>query len=90
MRVALNALYVGTGVAGGRVYCEGLLRGFAALDDDTHFTVFARRDILFPELPARFEIVRTPVAPTSTVWRTLWEYFGLPRRLSLERRRCVS
>lgn len=81
MRVALNAMYVGAGVAGGRVYCEGLLRGFAALDDDTRFTVFVREGIALPTLPDRFEIVRAPVAPTSTLWRTLWEYACLPRHV---------
>jgi glycosyltransferase involved in cell wall biosynthesis len=81
VRIALNALYVGTGVAGGRVYMEGLLRGFAALDDDTRFTVFVRRGIAVPALPDRFEVVHAPVAPNSTVWRTLWEYLFYPQRL---------
>lgn len=81
MRVALNALYVGAGLAGGRVYLEGLLRGFAALDDDTHFTVFVRQGVALPELPARFSTVVAPVSPASVLKRTFWEYFALPRHI---------
>ena len=81
MRVALNAIYVGAGLAGGRVYLEGLLRGLAALADDTEFAVFLRRGVELPALPDRFQIVRAPVAPASTLWRTYWEYFVLPRHV---------
>ncbi len=81
MRIALNALYVGAGLAGGRVYLEGLLRGLATLSDDTQFTVFVRQGVQLPTLPDRFKVVVAPVAPTSVLKRTLWEYGSLPRHI---------
>lgn len=85
MRVALNAVYVGRGVAGGRVYCEGLLRGLAALPDDgTRYAVYVRRGLTLPPLPGHFRVVEAPVSPDSTLWRTAWEYGCLPRRLRRE------
>jgi glycosyltransferase involved in cell wall biosynthesis len=72
-------LFVGGGVAGGRVYCEGLLRGLAGVDADNEYTVYTRRDTQLPPLPAgRFRQVRAPVSDASTVWRTFWEYGILP------------
>jgi glycosyltransferase involved in cell wall biosynthesis len=79
MKIALNMLYVGAGLAGGRVYAEGLLRGLARVGGDDEFTVFTRRDTLLPELPARFRQAAAPVGGASTVGRTLWEYGVLPR-----------
>lgn len=80
MRVALNALYVGGGVAGGKVYRDGLLRGLAVVAgrNDT-FDVFTRRT---PGLPAGMpEFISprpVPVPDTSTFRRTYWEYLRLP------------
>lgn len=81
LRAALNALYVGAGVAGGRVYRDGLLRGFAALGTDDHFDVLTRRDPGLPALPGRFRAVEAPVSGTSTLARTAWEYGVLPGRV---------
>jgi glycosyltransferase involved in cell wall biosynthesis len=82
MRVALNMLFVAPGVAGGRVYCDGLLDGLQALDDGNEYLVYTRRGIRLPPLDAtRFRHVEAPVAPASTLWRTLWEYGRLPRRV---------
>jgi glycosyltransferase involved in cell wall biosynthesis len=82
MKIALNMLFVGQGLAGGRVYCEGLLRGLAALDAPNRYTVFTRRDTRLPqELDARFEQVRAPISGGSALWRTLWEYGILPGKV---------
>jgi glycosyltransferase involved in cell wall biosynthesis len=79
MRIGLNVLYVAQGLAGGRVYAEGLLRGLAEVDRDNEYLVFTRRDTALPDLPSgQFRVVRAPVGPRSTVWRTLWEYGLLP------------
>jgi glycosyltransferase involved in cell wall biosynthesis len=79
VRVALNMLFVGGGVAGGRVYCEGLLRGLAAVAPPADsFVAFARRDTVLPALPAGVETSPAPVSGTSTLWRTAWEYLRLP------------
>jgi glycosyltransferase involved in cell wall biosynthesis len=82
MKIALNMLFVGQGLAGGRVYCEGLLRGLAALDSPDVYTVFTRRDISLPAgLDARFQQFRAPIAASSSLWRTFWEYGILPRKV---------
>jgi glycosyltransferase involved in cell wall biosynthesis len=79
MRVALNALFVGRGVAGGRVYRDGLLRGLAAVDPIGRYDVFARRSPDLPPLPeGRFRAVEAPVPDRSTIRRTAWEYGVLP------------
>ncbi|HKI34244.1 MAG TPA: glycosyltransferase family 1 protein [Gemmataceae bacterium] len=85
MRIALNMLFVAPGVAGGRVYCEGLLKGLQEVDRENEYVAYTRRGIRLPPLdPARFRQVEAPVAPASTVWRTLWEYRRLPRLLRRE------
>jgi glycosyltransferase involved in cell wall biosynthesis len=84
MRIALNALYVGDGVAGGRVYRDGLLRGLAAVGaaNPFAFDVFTRRGPNLPALPPdRFRTVLAPVSGSSTIGRTLWEYTVLPGRI---------
>jgi glycosyltransferase involved in cell wall biosynthesis len=82
MRVALNAIYVGDGVAGGRVYRDGLLRGLAAVGSPFAFDVLTRRGPDLPPLPAeRFRAVEAPVSGRSTLRRTLWEYGVLPVRV---------
>jgi glycosyltransferase involved in cell wall biosynthesis len=79
MRVALNMLFVAPGLAGGRVYCEGLLRGLQAVDGGDEYVVYTRRGVRLPALdPRRFRHVEAPVAPSSTVWRAVWEYRRLP------------
>lgn len=84
MRIALNMLFVAPGLAGGRVYCEGLLKGLAA-DGHNEYAVYTRRGVKLPDLdPARFRQVEVPVAPGSTVWRTVWEYRRLPRAVRRE------
>jgi glycosyltransferase involved in cell wall biosynthesis len=86
MRVALNMLFVAPGVAGGRVYCEGLLRGLAAVDADNEYVAYTRRGVRLPGTDGlRFHQVEAPVAPESTLWRTLWEYRRLPRLVAHER-----
>jgi glycosyltransferase involved in cell wall biosynthesis len=80
MRIALNMLFVAPGLAGGRVYCEGLLRGLAAVDHDNEYVVYTRRDTLLPPLdPKRFRQEFSPGPPGSQLWRTAWEYARLPR-----------
>ena len=82
MRVALNALYVGGGVAGGRVYRDGLLRGLAAVPSPYRFDVITRRRPGLPDLPGdRFRAVEAPVSGESTLARTVWEYAVLPGRV---------
>jgi glycosyltransferase involved in cell wall biosynthesis len=83
MRIALNALYVGDGVAGGRVYRDGLLEGLAAVGPHPfEFDVFTRRSPPLPALPPDlFRAVEAPVSGTSTVGRTVWEYAVLPGRV---------
>jgi glycosyltransferase involved in cell wall biosynthesis len=82
MRIALNTLFVAGGVAGGRVYCEGLLRGLAAVDVTNEYVVYTRRETELPELPPnRFRQVRAPVSDSSNVWRMFWEYGILPGRV---------
>ena len=48
MRIALDLLFVAPGVAGGRVYAEGLLRGLAAVDRDNDYWCHVRRDTRLP------------------------------------------
>jgi glycosyltransferase involved in cell wall biosynthesis len=85
MLIALNMLFVAPGLAGGRVYCEGLLRGLQAVDGANEYVVYTRRGVRLPPLdPRRFQHVEAPVAPGSTAWRTLWEYRGLPRAVRRE------
>jgi glycosyltransferase involved in cell wall biosynthesis len=80
MRVGLNMIFVAPGLAGGRVYCEGLLKGLAAIDRDNEYVVWTRRGVRLPPLdPQRFRQVEAPVAPHSTLWRAVWEYRRLPR-----------
>lgn len=80
MRIGLNMLFVAPGVAGGRVYCEGLLRGLAAVDREHEFWCYTRRDVSLPPVPTeRFHQVTAPVQAGSLVWRTLWEFMALPR-----------
>src|SRR5215472_9991634 len=88
MRVALNMMLVAPGVAGGRIYCEGLLRGLAATaGPEDEFVVFTRRDTALPALPTeRMSHFSAPVGGGSFVWRTLWEY-GLMAR-EVRRQRC--
>jgi glycosyltransferase involved in cell wall biosynthesis len=82
MRVALNMLFVAPGLAGGRVYCEGLLRGLAAVDRENEYVIYTRRGTQLPALdPARFRQEVAPVPPGSTLRRTAWEYGALPRRV---------
>src|SRR5262245_35356253 len=82
MKIALNLMFLAPGIAGGRVYAEELLRGLAELDDGNDYVLFCRQDIALPDLPPeRFSILRTPVAAASVLWRTLWEYGVLPRRV---------
>jgi glycosyltransferase involved in cell wall biosynthesis len=87
MHIALNMLFAGAGVAGGRVYAEGLLRGLAEVaGPEFKFTIFTRRDTELPALPAdRFAQYRAPVSDQSVLWRTWWEYGRLPRVVRAER-----
>jgi glycosyltransferase involved in cell wall biosynthesis len=79
MRVALNMLFVAPGLAGGRVYCEGLLRGLAQVDQENEYAVYTRRGIALPDLPPqRFQHIAAPVPASSVLWRTIWEYAFLP------------
>ncbi len=85
MRIALNMLFVAPGLAGGRVYCEGLLKGLQEVDGDNEYAVYTRRGTRLPLLdPRRFRHVEAPVAPGSTIWRAVWEYRDLPRALRRE------
>jgi glycosyltransferase involved in cell wall biosynthesis len=78
MRIALNMLFVGSGLAGGRVYCEGLLRGLASVADEHEYVVFTRRGVVLPLLPPRFTQFEAPVSPHGNLGRTLWEFTRLP------------
>jgi len=79
MRIALNMLFVAPGLAGGRIYCEGLLRGLAAVDSANEYAVFTRQETQLPSLlDRRFQQLRAPIPETSNVWRALWEYGRLP------------
>jgi glycosyltransferase involved in cell wall biosynthesis len=86
MRIALNMLFVAPGLAGGRVYCEGLLKGLNVVDGDNEYVIYTRRGVRLPALdPQRFRQVEAPVAPGSTLGRTFWEYRRLPRAVRRER-----
>jgi glycosyltransferase involved in cell wall biosynthesis len=75
-------LFVTPQLAGGRVYCDGLLRGLSAVDTVNTYTVYVRRGIALPNLPPeRFVQVVAPVADTSSIWRTIYEYQLLPRQI---------
>src|SRR5439155_12417553 len=70
------------GLAGGRVYCEGLLRGLAAVDGHNEYVIYTRQGTELPPLdPARFRQELAPVPPASMLRRTAWEYGVLPRRV---------
>ena len=72
-------LFVTPGLAGGRIYCEGLLRGLAALDNTNEYAIFTRHETELPPLPAgQFHQLRAPIPESSNVWRTFWEYCRLP------------
>jgi glycosyltransferase involved in cell wall biosynthesis len=79
MRIALDMMLVAPGVAGGRVYCEELIRGLAAVDRANEYLLYTRRDVEPLSLPPSFRSCRAPVSGRSFVWRTLWEYGRLPR-----------
>jgi glycosyltransferase involved in cell wall biosynthesis len=80
VRIGLNLMFVASGVAGGRVYAQGLLRGLAAVDEVHEYVLYTRRGLHLPDLPGeRFHQVCSPVGTASAVWRTLWEYGRLPR-----------
>lgn len=82
MRIAMNMLFVAPGLAGGRVYCDGLLRGLAELEPENDYVIYTRRDTSLPSVPgSRFRQFRAPISGRSTLWRTLWEYGLLPRRV---------
>ena len=79
MHISLNMLFVTPTLAGGRIYCEGLLRGLAAVDRANEYTIFTREETALPPLPReRFQQLRAPIAGGSTVWRAYWEYVRLP------------
>src|SRR6266496_6135629 len=62
MRIAMNMLFVGKGLAGGRVYCEGLFRGlffFQAEDGIRVLYVTGVQTCAIPILRTR----ATPSAP---------------------------
>jgi glycosyltransferase involved in cell wall biosynthesis len=85
MRIGLNLLYVAGGLAGGKVYAEGLLGGLAEVDTENEYVVFTRPGIELPVLPAdRFRRVNAPVSDTSVLGRTVWEYGVLPHRARRE------
>jgi glycosyltransferase involved in cell wall biosynthesis len=80
MRIGINLMFVGAGLAGGRVYAEGLLRGLAEIGGQDEFTLFTRQDAILPPLPAdRFHIHRSGIPASSNFRRTFWEYMLLPR-----------
>jgi glycosyltransferase involved in cell wall biosynthesis len=75
-------LFVAPGLAGGRVYCDGLLRGLAEVDAENDYVIFTRQGVRLPDLPAaRFRQVAAPVPGPSVLWRTAWEYGFLPARV---------
>lgn len=80
MRIALNALYVGGGVAGGKVYRDGLLCGLAEVaPSDLCIDVFTRCNSSLPVNSERIRACPAPVSEASTIRRTAWEYICLPR-----------
>lgn len=82
MRIALNMVFVVPRLAGGRVYCEELLRGLAEIDPDNEYLVYTRRNIRLPQLPQpQFRQIEVPVGEGSVLWRTAWEYGCLPRQV---------
>lgn len=88
MRVGVNALYlIPGGVGGTEIYLRNLLRGFAAVDEENEFVVFANRETgrdLIPEAP-NFQMVSLPVRAAVRPWRILYEQFGLPGAIRRER-----
>src|SRR5262245_22600806 len=79
MHIALNMLFVTPTLAGGRIYCEGLLRGLAVVDQANEYTIFTREETALPPLPReRFHQLRAPISGESTVWRAYWEYARFP------------
>jgi glycosyltransferase involved in cell wall biosynthesis len=82
MRVAVNLLFLGPGLPGDRVYCVKLLRSLAAVEAANEYFLIVRQGVELPGLPAeRFHLIRAPVSEHSRVWRTVWEYGLMPRRV---------
>src|SRR5262245_21189464 len=82
MRIALNMIFVGSGVAGGRVYCEGLLQGLQQVDNANEYTIFTRRGLPLPPVGnSRFRQFHAPVSMTSSLWRTFWEFCVMPQHV---------
>jgi glycosyltransferase involved in cell wall biosynthesis len=75
-------LFVAPGLAGGRVYCDGLLQGLAQVDRENEYVIYTRQGVRLPDLPApAFRQVTAPVRGSSVLWRTAWEYGILPAHI---------
>ena len=57
MRVGLNMLFVAAGLAGGRIYCEGLLRGLAAVDQENEYVVYTRDVAVFQVIGDEHDVI---------------------------------
>ena len=79
MRYSVDAHAIGQHLTGNETYIRNLLKGFAALDDESEFIAYISRASAIAEVPERF--TTRLVAPNP--WRRLG--FDLPRRLAADR-----
>lgn len=79
MRYSVDAHAIGQHLTGNETYIKNLLKGFAALDDESEFIAYISRASAVAEVPARF--TTRLVAPNP--WRRLG--FDLPLRLAADR-----
>jgi glycosyltransferase involved in cell wall biosynthesis len=79
MRYSVDAHAIGQHLTGNETYIRNLLKGFAAMDDESEFIAYVSRKSAIAEVPERFTtrlVARNP-------WRRLG--FDLPRRLAVDR-----
>jgi len=79
MRYSVDAHAIGQHLTGNETYIRNLLKGFAAMDDESEFIAYVSRESAIAEVPERFTTRR--VAPNP--WRRLG--FDLPRLLAADR-----
>ena len=79
MRYSVDAHAIGQHLTGNETYIRNLLRGFAALDDESEFIAYVSKESAIADVPERF----TTRMVASNPWRRLG--FDLPRRVAADR-----